>query len=198
MKLLYSPPSPFVAKVRMAAHHLGIEIEYVKVDAGGQQQELLDANPLGKIPCLLLDDGQAIFDSRVITRFLDRLSGGKLFPANDDALLSAERLEALADGISDCAVAAQYEIRLRPEEKFHQPWFDRQWNKVLRGLDEASKNPPSLDGKLHAGHFALAALLGYLDLRYEGKWQDNHAPLVEWLAAFGAKVPAYQTLKPAA
>jgi glutathione S-transferase len=198
MKLLYSPASPFVAKVRLAARHIGISLNCIAVDAMSDQTELLSSNPLGKIPCLVLDSGQGVYDSKVIMRELDRQSGGKLFPTNHDALLAAEQLESIADGMSDCAVAGMYELRLRPEEKVHQPWIDRQWDKVTRGLDYLNSNCPSLDGELTAGHFALAAMLGYLDLRYEGKWQDGHENLVQWQSDFGSTVAAYDELKPSA
>jgi len=196
MKLLFSPASPFVSKVRMAARHAGIDLEYVPVDVHGQHLGLLDKNPIGKIPCLLLENGRAVYDSKVIMRELDRISGGKLFPENFDALLDVEQMESLADGMSDCAVAAQYELRLRPEEKIHQPWFDRQWGKVQRGLDHTNDYLPPLDGSFYAGHFALAALLGYLDLRYEGKWQVGRDRLVAWQAEFIDKTPYYAELKP--
>ncbi len=196
MKLLFSPASPFVAKVRMAARHIGVSLDYVQVDAANQQDELLEANPLGKIPCLVLDSGRGIYDSKVIMREIDRKSGGKLFPTNGEALLDAELLESLADGLSDCAVAGQYELRLRPEEKIHQPWVDRQWSKVSRGLDHLNNNCPSLSGELYAGHFALAGLLGYLDLRYEGKWQGARENLVKWQSDFAKKFADYDELKP--
>jgi glutathione S-transferase len=198
MKLLYSPASPFVVKVRLAARHIGIELDCIDVDTVNPPQELIESNPMGKIPCLVLDNGHGVYDSKVIMRELDRQSGGKLFPKEHDALLAAEQLESLADGMSDCAVAAQYELRFRPEEKVHQPWFDRQWGKVVRGLDYLNDNCPSVDGKWNAGHFALAAMLGYLDLRYEGKWQEGHDNLVQWQSNFSDKFAPYAELKPSA
>ncbi len=194
MKLLFSPASPFVSKVRLAAQYAGIDLDYVPIDAVGEVDELTSQNPLGKIPCLLLDNGRAVYDSKVIMRELDRISGGKLFPS--DAALDTEQMESVADGMSDCAVAAQYELRMRPEDKVHQPWFDRQWGKVLRGLDHINANPPSLTCEPGAGHFALAALLGYLDLRYEGKWQEGRDRLVAWQSEFANKYPFYAELKP--
>ncbi len=198
MKLFYSPASPFVCKVRMAAQYTGAAIDSIAVDAVAEPEDLLASNPLGKIPCLVLDNGRGIYDSKVIMRELDRLSGGKLFPGDHDALLDTEQMESLADGLADCAVAAQYELRMRPEEKVHQPWFDRQWGKVLRGLDVANANPPAFGGELNAGHFALAALLGYLDLRYPEKWQDGRSALVAWQTEFRGRFPDYENLKPAA
>ena len=206
MKLFYSPASPFVAKVRLAARYSGIDLDCIAVDAVAEQPELTTSNPLGKIPCLVLDNGHGVYDSKVIMRELDRQSGGKLFPKNHEALLAAEQLESLADGMSDCAVAGMYEQRMRPEEKVHQPWVDRQWGKVTRGLDYINDNcalpdgelSVGLDGELNSGHFALAAMLGYLDLRYEGKWQEGHENLVQWQSDFGNIFAAYDELKPSA
>lgn len=197
MKLFFSPASPFVAKVRLAASHLGIELDCIAVDAVAEEDLLTCNNPLGKIPCLVLDNGRAVYDSRSIMRALDRISGGKLFPVEEEALGDVERMEALCDGINDCAVAAKYEMSMRPEEKFYQPWFDRQWGKVTRGLDFINDNLPSLEGDLYAGHFALAALTGYLDLRYEGKWEKGREALVAWQKEFAKKLPAYAELKSA-
>ena len=115
--ILYSPASPYSAKVRMAAQWCGVEAESRVVDTGSQPAELVAANPLGKIPVLIDDDGEAVFDSRAITQHLNRVSGGALFPRKADKRLRAERLEALADGICDCLLAHVYERRMRPAER---------------------------------------------------------------------------------
>src|SRR5690606_33190851 len=101
-KLLYSPASPYSAKVRMAAALGGIVLETEIVDTGSNPSLLIDANPLGKIPTLITEDGVTVYDSRVITQYLNRLSGNKIFPRNAAKRLEAEKLEALADGICDC------------------------------------------------------------------------------------------------
>ena len=132
-KLLYAPASPYSAKVRMAAAYAGVPLEAVIVDTNQRPPELIKANPLGKIPTLLTDDGEAVFDSRAITQYLNRISGNALFPRNAAKRGEAERLEALADGICDCLLAHVYERRSRPEEKWHQPWLDKQWGKATRG-----------------------------------------------------------------
>ena len=163
MKLLTAGPSPFANKVLMAAKLIGLPLEAVNTDAHGQAAELIDANPLGKIPCLVLDDGRTLFDSRPITQYLDRVNGGGLYPSDADALFDVSRYEALCDGICDCAVAFQYEMRMRPEEKWHQPWLDRQWTKVKQGLSEATKELPALDSPLDIraiGHFMAQLMMG--------------------------------------
>lgn len=113
----------------MAARHLGIEITDVRVDASAEPATLMENNPLGKIPVLLLDDGGSVYDSVAIMHYLNRLSGGKLYPKKDGKRTEAEILEALCDGIMDCLLAIVYERRFRPEDKLHQPWIDKQWKK---------------------------------------------------------------------
>ncbi|MEL6737146.1 MAG: glutathione S-transferase N-terminal domain-containing protein, partial [Pseudomonadota bacterium] len=126
MKLLASGPSPFAAKAALAARYLNADVTVTEVDATNQAAELLAANPLGKIPCLVLDNGKTVFDSRAIVRFLDRENGNRLFPSDHDALTAVEYTESLCDGICEAAVANIYEMRFRPEEKVHKPWQERQ------------------------------------------------------------------------
>lgn len=195
-KLLYAAASPYSAKVRMAATYAGIEFETVVTDTNAMPPILIDSNPLGKIPVWLTDEGDAIYDSRVITQHLNRISGSKLFPRNAGKRLEAEKLEALADGVCDCLLAHVYERRFRPEEKIHQEWLDRQWMKVTRALDLMVANPPKLPKKLHAGHIAVRALIGYLDLRFPGKWEKGRGKLKRWAARYDQKFPELGALVP--
>ena len=198
MKILYSPASPYSAKVRMAARHLGIAVEEVKTDTNAAPAELLDSNPLGKIPVLIRDGESPIYDSVAIMHFLDRLSEGKLYPKKDEKRTEAEVLEALCDGVMDCLLAIVYERRSREEEKVHQPWIDKQWTKVVRALDHLENNLPKTEKKLHGGHFALAAMIGYLDLRFQGQWADGRPQLAAWLNSFAKLFAAYSEMKSAA
>lgn len=195
-KVLYAPASPYSAKVRMAASYAGIALEGVTVETAAEPAELIGANPLGKIPVLLTDEGEAIYDSRAIVQYLNRVSGGQLFSRNAAKRTEAERLEALSDGIADCALAHVYERRSRPEEAVHQPWLDKQWSKVLRGLDHLNANPPKLGKKLTAGHIALRSTLAYLDLRFAGKWEKGRGRLRRWAARFDEKFPELNSLLP--
>lgn len=197
MKLLYSPASPYSAKARMAARHLGIAITEVKTDTNALPPELIDNNPLGKIPVLIRDGEPAIYDSIAIMHYLHRLSGGKLYPKKDEKRTEAEVLEALCDGITDCLLTIVYERRFRPEEKIHQPWIDKQWDKVVRGLDYLENNLPKTGKKLHGGHFALAALIGYLDLRFNGQWAEGRPELASWPDTFSKRFADYATMKSA-
>lgn len=183
-KILYSPSSPYSAKVRMAAQYVGFPADAVIVDTAAEPAELISANPLGKIPTLVLDDGVSVYDSRVITQYLNRVSGNKLFPRNAQKRLDAEQLEAIADGICDCLLAHVYERRSRPAELVHQPWLDKQWAKVGRGLDLLNETVPRVTTKLTGGQIAVAAMLGYINLRFEGQWERGRPKLKRWLKRF--------------
>ena len=198
MKLLCSPTSPFSSKVRMAARYLELDITEIRVDTNAGPAILVDNNPLGKIPTLLTSDGEAIFDSRAITHYLGRMKGKRLYPTKDRKRTEAEILEALCDGTCDCLLSIVYERRFRTEEKIFQPWIDRQWTKAKRTLDQLSAEVPKIGRKLHGGHFAMAAMLGYLQLRFAGEWEDDHSDLIGWLRTFEKKFPDFQALKPQA
>ena len=188
-KILISPTSPYSAKVRMAARYAGFAFESVAVDTTAEPAQLVSSNPLGKIPVLITDDGEAVFDSRAITQYVNRETRNALFPRNAAKRLEAERLEALADGICDCLLAHVYERRSRPEEKVHQDWLDKQWAKAVRALDTLNANPPKLPKKITAGQIALRACLGYVALRFPGKWERGRAKLVRWAKRFDEKFP---------
>lgn len=198
MKLLFAPASPYSSKVRMAARHLGIELEDVRVNTAENPPELLDANPLGKIPTLITDNGTAIFDSRAIMHYLHRHSDKQLYPKKDEKRTEAEVLEALADGICDSLLAIVYEKRFRPPELVSQDVIDRHWAKINRSLDHLDKHLPKIGKKLHGGHFALAATLGYLMLRFPGEWENGRAALTEWPAKFAKHFEPYPALRPKA
>jgi glutathione S-transferase len=195
-KLLYASTSPYSSKVRMAAVYAGIAVDLVPVKTEDKPAELISANPLGKIPVLVLKDGRSIHDSRAITQHLNRLSKNALFPRNPDKRLEAEVLEALADGICDCALSMVYERRTRPEEMVYQPWLDRQWGKITTALDLINANPPKLPKKITAGHMALRATLGYLALRFSGQWEKGRSRLVRWAARFDEKFPELKSSVP--
>jgi glutathione S-transferase len=195
MKVLYSPASPYSAKVRMAARHLGIEVTEVKTDTNAAPAELVDNNPLGKIPVLIREGEAPIYDSVAIMHFLDRKSGGKLYPKKDEKRTEAEVLEALCDGVMDCLLTIVYERRSREEAKVHQPWIDKQWAKVVKSLDYLEKNLPKTGKKLHGGHFALAAMISYLDLRFNGQWAEGRPELASWPDTFGKRFSHYAEMK---
>jgi glutathione S-transferase len=188
-----SPASPFVRKVRIAAALLGFtdRIALENADTLKPDRQLLSQNPLGKIPALTLENGETLYDSRVIVEYLDMLAGGgRIIPAGWSRI-DALRQQALADGMADAALLQIYEIRWRAEDRREPKWVSHQAGKVDRALTIAEALHSTPAGKLHVGHIALACALGYLDLRFEGLWRENHPRLVAWLADFEKRVPAF-------
>ena len=201
-RLLYSPLSPYVRKVLIAMSMKGTKdrIELVAADTNpGDNAEINSANPLGKIPCLVLDDGTAIFDSHVICEYVDSLAPSPvLFPKSGPERWKALVLGSLADGILDAALLLVYEKRFRPEDKWHAPWQQRQQAKIDRALDQLEKSPPAWGASPDYGHLTLASALGYLDFRHEGKWRASRPKLVAWLDRLAGAVPAFEETRPKA
>jgi glutathione S-transferase len=194
-----SPASPFGRKVKIAAALLGLadRIEIVVADTLDPNEILRTQNPLGKIPTLVLENGETLFDSRVIVEYLDVLAGGgRVIPASGPERVAALRLQALGDGLMDAALAQVYEVRFRPEGMRGQAWTDHQAGKVERALRALEANHSTPGGPLHVGEITLACALGYLDLRFEGRWRADHPRLVAWLSDFEARVPAYAATRP--
>lgn len=201
MILRSSPASPFVRKVRIAASVLGLadKIEVRETDLNSPADSIRVQNPVGKIPALILDDGEALYDSRVILEYLDHLAGGgRIIPREPKARFAALRLQALCDGILDASLLLVYEGRYRPAEMKVQSWVDLQAGKVARGLAALEAAPPALNPVPDVGQIALACLLGYRDLRFGGSWRADHPRLVVWLDKFTAQVPAFAQTKMAA
>ena len=188
MKLLYSPASPYARKVLVLAHETGLIDRLAVIVAGasptGPSAEVAAHNPLGKIPALVLEDGTALYDSRVICEYLDGLSAGaRLFPegaARWDALTR----QALADGLLDAALLTRYERVLRPEERRWDAWDSGQTGKIRSALDRFETlvaGGPALD----IGTVATACALGYLDLRFPDlAWRGDRPALAAWFAEF--------------
>jgi glutathione S-transferase len=201
MKLLHSPTSPYVRKVLMLLHETGlldrVAIETVASTPLAENPGLTAANPLGRIPCLLREDGPAVFDSRVICRYLDSLHGGAKFYPEGPSLWTTLTLEALADGMLDSAVSGMYERRLRPEAIQFGPWIEAQKGKIGRALDALeSQWIAHLEGPADAGALATAATLGYLDLRYPDMgWREGRPRLAAWHARM-AERPSYAATAP--
>jgi len=203
MILRFSPSSPFVRKVRIAAALLGLdsEITLERADTTDPNDSLRKTNPLGKIPVLIIEDGSAIYDSRVILDYLDeRAGGGKIVPRQGAKRLASLRLQALCDGILDASILTVYEGRFRKPELHEPKWLDLQAGKVARALGVLEAAPPALEAAPalpDVGQIALACALGYRDFRFAGRWRSDHPRLVAWLDNFAARVPAFAATKPA-
>ena len=197
MILRSSPPSPFGRKVKIAAAMLGLSeaVSVVPADTNDATDPLRTQNPLGKIPALILESGQVIYDSRVILEYLDlRVGGGRLIPRETSPRVASLTLQSLADGVMDASILRIYEVRFRAPELRSAAWVDHQKGKVERALAalEAQALPTACED---VGSIALACALGYLDLRFEGTWRAGHARLAAWLAEFERQVPAFEATR---
>ena len=151
------------------------------------------ANPLGKIPALILDDGRTLIDSRVICRFLNDLSGANLYPS--DQLWEVLTLEALADGIMESGVSMVYEARLRSEAQQSADWVAAQWGKISHALKALeARGFTALGGDLNMGQLALSCALGYLDFRFKNRdWRSEKPELSEWYAVISSRASMVAT-----
>lgn len=198
MRLFYSSASPFASKVRMAAHHCDLALDCVSTDTSAEPDDLLSANPLGKIPALVLDDGGVLYDSAVICDYFDKMTGGQLVPQGIDDWRAVKLVEATADGVGDALILTVYEERYRPEDKRHQPWVEKQTRKADRGLEVLETMVANLPDRLTTAHFALASLFGWMDIRFAGKLAAERPALAEWYAGFPNAFPAFENLRPKA
>ncbi|HEV2162138.1 MAG TPA: glutathione S-transferase [Stellaceae bacterium] len=206
MKLRYSPTSPFVRKVLVLAIETSLDnrIERVPTTVMPVQpnEDLSHQNPLMKLPTLVTDDGQVLFDSRVICEYLDGLhSGPKLFPPAGTARWTALRQQALGDGILDAGVLNRYETAVRPADKKWAEWSAGQMRKIHNGLTalDATVKDGGFGGPLTIGQIAAGCALGYLDFRYAGDgWRERHPDLAKWYAGFAKRKSMLTTVPPPA
>jgi glutathione S-transferase len=193
MTLHWSPRSPYVRKVMIAIHEMGLQdrIRTVRTVAGGTTPhwELMKVNPIGKIPTLELEDGTAVYDSPVIIEYLDTLHGGaKLYPTAWPERLTALRRHALGQGMLDNALPLLSE-GFRPADKQSEPHKDL-WRAKLRAcVDVLEDEAESLAStQFSVGHIAIGVALGYLDFRFDVLgWRNDHPKLTAWHATFNAR-----------
>lgn len=197
MKLISSPLSPFVRKVRVLLIESGladqVEVMNVTTTPLDTDPQAAAANPLGKIPALIRDDGPALYDSRVITRYLDAQSGGRFYP--EARLWDVLTLEATADGIMEAALSMIYEARFRPEDLRHAPWVEGQWAKAARALDAVNARWMShLAGPIDMSQIAIGCALGYLDFRHDARdWRADTPALADWYGTFSNRESMVRT-----
>jgi glutathione S-transferase len=199
MRLYHSPTSPFVRKVMVLLLEAGRADQVTLIPAGGTPLDPgtmpLERNPLGKIPVLEPEDGRAIYDSRVICRYLDdRFSAGLYPPA--PRLWETLTLEATADGILDAAILMRYEDHVRPEAFRSQDWVEAQWAKIDRSLATIEADwQDHLAGPLDMAQIAVGAALGYLDFRHSARnWRLKHRKLAVWEAGFSRRPSMQETI----
>ena len=189
MKLIGSATSPYVRKVRIVMAEKKLDYHFVLEDVWSERTGISDANPLGKVPCLIMEGGEALFDSRVIVEYLDTLSPvGKLIPAMGRERAEVKTWEALADGVMDAAILARMEAvwTQRTEAQRSQAWIDRQLGKVSAAVTAVSAglaDKPYCTGiHLSLADIAVGCALSYLDFRFpQIAWRDEHTGLVRLL-----------------
>ena len=192
MKLFFSPTSPYVRKCLAVAVECDLvdRIERIAAAAHPIQRDrsIIAANPLGKVPTLITDDGQTLYDSRVIAEYLNDLGGGKLFPAPGPQRWQALTLQALADGILDAALLLRYEQTLRPEGSRFADWQAGQLDKITTSLAGLEAQAATLAGRVDIGTIALCCALWYLDLRFADlDWRSANPTLARWQAEFAQR-----------
>lgn len=196
MKLYWSPASPYARKVRATAREKGMadRIEESTVETSQDPAELIAANPLGKVPALVLDDGTTLFDSPVICAWLDaRGDGPALVPAAGPDRFRVLRAEALADGIMDLAVGLIMEHR-KPEDE-RSPTMAARWRgQLARALDAVPGEVAALPKDLTLAHLALAVALAYVEFRHpDVAWRDGRPELAAWFEALATRPSLAET-----
>jgi glutathione S-transferase len=201
MKLLGTDTSPYVRKVRLVLLEKNIPHTYLVDPPRDPGSQVARVNPLGRIPALVLDDETCVFDSPVITEYLDTLNDSPILIPRDDALarMRVRRWEALADGIMDSAVAVRGE-RIRPEEKREPNNIALHNNSISRAMAHAAELLGEREwcegATLTLADLALASALIYLDLRQpERDWRNTHHNLSTWFARIGARPSVRATLE---
>ncbi len=189
MKLLGSKTSPYVRKVRIVMLEKKLDYVFVPEDVWSAQSTITETNPLGKVPCLIMEAGEALFDSRVIVEYLDTLSPvGKLIPTVGRERAEVKTWEALADGVLDAAILARLEatwVGRTPAER-SQAWIDRQLGKIYASLKAMSKglgDKPYCAGiHLSLADVAVGCALGYMDFRFpQIDWRSDYPNLQKLL-----------------
>ena len=203
MKLIGSTTSPYVRKVRIVMAEKKLDYQFLLENVWAADTKIAASNPLGKVPCLIMEGGEAVFDSRVIVEYLDTLSPvGKLIPSTGRERAEVKTWEALADGLLDAAILVRLENTFegRPLAQRSQPWIDRQMGKVdasLKAMAQGLGDKAFCSGiHLSLSDIAVGCALGWLEFRFpEIGWRaeyPNLAKLMDKLAlrpSFADTVP---------
>ena len=203
MKLYFSGASPYVRKVMVTAIETGLDrkIETVAANVAPHKPnaEIARDNPLMKVPTLVADGGEVLYDSRVICEYLDTLHDGrKLIPASGGERWRVLRLQALGDGILDAGLLVRYETFLRPADKQWPDWISGQATKVTQGLNLLETDAELLAGPINLGQIAIACAIGWLEFRTPiGEIRPARPKLFKWYDAFVER-PSMQATLPKA
>lgn len=204
MKLIASLTSPYVRKVRIVFMEKKIEAELVLDDVWSPNTKIMESNPLGKVPCLIMEDGGAMFDSRVIVEYAESLSPvGKLIPPTGKERAAVKTWEALADGLLDAAILARMEAAWAPRApNVSQTWIDRQLDKINVSLAAMSKGLGDsewcFDNHYSLADIATGCALGYLLFRFpQISWQAQYPNLAKLYEKLAKRPSFVETMPPA-
>lgn len=200
MKLFYSSASPYARKCRAVGIEKQLEskIEIVTRAPMENPSDLHEANPLGKVPALILEDGSALYDSPVICEYFDTVGEGVvLLPPTGDDRWRVLRNQALGDGIMDAAVSIAMEKKTREDNEKSEKWIGRWNDAIIRSLDEAEKYAQADQVKLipDLGNIAIACAIGYIEFRHSHiAWREGRTKLVEWHELFSMRSSMQMTI----
>lgn len=201
MKLRYSPTSPFVRKVMVTAHETGLadRLDLVTTNPWDLDTDLNKDNPVNKVPALVTDGGEMLYDSTVICEYLDSLHDGqKLFPATGGARWLALRLNAEADGMGEAGIRRVLEGRFWPDSQ-RQDWIERNNTIILRCFKSLEDEVDVLSGPVTIGQVALASIIGWIDFRFTDlNWRDDAPGVADWFTGFSARPSMVATEPPEA
>jgi len=191
MKILFSPFSPYVRKCLVTAHEVGLidRIELLPSNAHPVHRDaaIIADNPLGTVPTFFTDDGQVLYDSRVICAYLNQLGGGALIP-QDATRWQTLSLQALGDGMLAACLLARYETVARPEAYQWQPWRTAQLDKVHTGLAHLERQMALLTHRIDLGSLTIGCLLWYLELRFaDFGWRAQYPNVAQWYTSFSQR-----------
>ena len=202
IRLLGSLTSPYVRKVRIVMAEKRIDYQLELEDVWAPDTRILESNPLGKVPCLIMEDGGAVFDSRVIVEYLDGMTPvAKLIPPSGRERAEVRTWEALADGVVDALILTRLEQTQRPPEQQSQKWIDRQLQKVdtgIRAMSLGLGEKPWCNGHAYSlADIAVGCALGYLDFRFAHiDWRGQYSNLARLNEKLAARPSFADTLPP--
>ncbi len=203
MRLHHSPTSPYARKVRIVAAEKKLELDLDLADPWKTNPELTKANPLGKVPALIMDDGTSLFDSRVIVEYLDGLSPvHRLIPDTSRDRIAVKRWEAIADGLCDAAIIARLENNRPDKNESSTQQIQRQLEKIVACVDEMARELGSREycvgNAMSLADIATGCALGYLKLRYADiAWESAHPNLARLYKKLAARA-SFKATDPAA
>jgi glutathione S-transferase len=202
IRLLGSLTSPYVRKVRIVMAEKRIDYQLEIEDVWSADTRIVESNPLGKVPCLIMEDGGAVFDSRVIVEYLDGMTPlAKLIPPSGRERAEVRTWEALGDGVADAAILARLERTQRPPEQQSNGWYERQMSKVNAGIAAMSNglgDKPWCNGHAYTlADIAVGCALGYIDFRFGSiDWRSNYPNLARHYEKVAARPSFVETQLP--